>query len=274
MKNSSISALCSLLCTVLLAACSSPGPQFSSNPAISRHLEDGSRHYHAGRLREAHAAFEAAVVVAERLDHSAALVDAWMAKAATELVQENDAGARASYTKAQHEAQWASLQPRVWQALIALADLDRRQGLPTKARASLVQLRPALAVGSADLFKLDQSLALCAVANKDLAESMALLQPWMARIADLPLDMRAVLLANMAGVQLEQGQTHAALALAQDALALDRQLEHPPAIAADHLLLARVWQRIGQEAQAQTHQGKARRIRVAIGLSEMPAVAP
>jgi tetratricopeptide (TPR) repeat protein len=206
MKNSSISALCSLLCTVLLAACSSPGPQFSSNPAINRHLEDGSRHYHAGRLREAHAAFEAAVAAADRLDHSAALVDAWMAKAATELVQENDAG----------------------------------------ARASLVQLRPALAVGSADLFKLDQSLALCAVANKDLAESMALLQPWMARIADLPLDMRAVLLANMAGVQLEQGQTHAALALAQDALALDRQLEHPPAIAADHLLLARVWQRIGQ----------------------------
>jgi tetratricopeptide (TPR) repeat protein len=274
MKNSLISALGLLLCTVFLTACSSPGPQLASNPAISRHLEDGSRYYHAGRLREAHTAFDAAVATAEQLDQSAPLVDAWMAKGATELLQENHLGARASYTRALQEAQWAKLPPRAWQAQIALADLDRRQGLPTQARASLAQLRPALAAGSADLFKLDQSLALCALADKDPAQSMALLQPWMARMADLPPDMRAVLLANMAGVQLERGQTDSALALAQDALTLDRQLEHPPAIAADHLLLARVLQRMDLEAQALAHQGKAQRIRLSIGLSDMPAVAP
>lgn len=274
MKNSPISALCLLLCAMLLSACSSPGPQFASNPGISRHLENGSRHYHAGRLREAHAAFEAAVAAAEQLDHSAALVDAWMAIGATELVQENDLGARASYTRAHQEAQWAKLQPRVWQAQIALADLDRRQGLPALARARLTQLRPSLAAGSADLFKLDQSLALCALTENDPDQSMALLKPWMADMATLPPDLRAVLLANMAGVQLELGQTQAALALAQDALALDRQLEHPPAIAADHLLLARVLRRMGQEAQALAHQDKAQRIRLAIGLPEAPAATP
>ena len=274
MKNSPISVAGLLLCAALLAACSSPGPQFASNPGISRHLENGSRHYQAGRLGDAHTAFEAAVAAAEQLDHSPALVDAWMAKGATELVQENYPAALASYTRAHTEAQWAKLLPRVWQAQIALADTQRRQGLPALARARLTQLRPSLAAGSADLFKLDQSLALCALAAKDTDQAMALLQPWLVHMADLPPDMRAVLQANMAGVQLERGQTHAALALAQDALALDRQLEHPPAIAADHLLLARVLRRMGQEAQALTHQGKAQRIRMAIGLPETSGVAP
>jgi tetratricopeptide (TPR) repeat protein len=268
MKHTKTFALWLAICAMALAACANPSPNFSGNPTVNRHLQSGSRDYLAGRLREARASFQAAVIAAEKLDNSADLVDAWMAKAATELLQEDYAAAAKSYTQAHIEAQSVGLMQRTWQTQVALADIDRRVGHIAAARTRFEHLRSQLPVGNPDLVKLDQGLALCALAEKEPERSLALLRPWVAQAPDMPPQMRAALLANMARVQLALGYANVALNLAQDALALDQQLEHPPAIAADHLLLASVLHQMDRAADARLHQVKAQRIRLSMGLPE------
>jgi tetratricopeptide (TPR) repeat protein len=200
---------------------------------------------------------------AQRVDDNAHLVDAWMAKGATEVLLEDTSGARRTYTQAFAEARSAHLPAKAWQAELALADLDRRAGVVATARIQFAWLGEQ---GSADHFAIAQELALCDIAQQQPQRALGHLQPWLAQMPSLPLELRATLLANLARVRLALGEDDAAQTLALDALALDKQAQHPPAIAADHLLLAQVMQQAGHPAQAQEHLAKAQRIRLLMGL--------
>lgn len=258
---------------LLLAGCAGPVPRYAEHPELNRQLESASRHYQQGRLHEARAGFASAVTTAELLDQNLPLVQAWMAKGASERLLELDDDAQASYTQAWREARSADLPLLAWQAELALADLERRRGAVAQALTRLAQLRQQGAPGNAQRFSLDQGLALCLLAQQQPGSALALLQPWTQRAPELAPAQQAALSANLARAQLALGRTGQALDLAQHALQLDRQTPQPAVIAADHLLLAEVLQQAGRPTEAAAHAARAGRIRAALGLPATRAAA-
>jgi hypothetical protein len=72
--------------------------------------------------------------------------------------------------------------------------------------------------------------------------------------------LRAGWHAARARIRLDGGDAAAALADAEQALALDAEGRHPPALAAGHALLAEIHQRLGNAAASAEHLRRAERI--------------
>ncbi|KAB2927347.1 MAG: tetratricopeptide repeat protein, partial [Dechloromonas sp.] len=240
--------------------CSSAPRQAPAIEAIDRHLLIGSRLYQAGQLGEAKAAFRRAILAAELIDDSRHLVDALLASAASELLLGDLASATASYRRAQQEARQAGLPEAAIQAEIGLAEAARHDKQTAEAIRRFRQLneQPALSPGQRTQIINGLSLSLIAQGDTEMAASLLLpIEP----AANAPASaLAAGTLANLARLRLQQGQLAEAERLAISALQMDRQLLHPPAIAADHVLLGEVMQRAGRPDEAGRHLETAQRI--------------
>ena len=257
----------SLIAAVLCAACSST-PE--SNQAIDRPLRIGSQAYQSGQLVDARMAFQRATTAATLYDDNARLADAWLAKAASEVLLGEFAAAEQSYRTAKLEAIAGNVPDKVLQADIGLAETTRRQGQLAAAQAQYENLRQKSGLTVTNQTQVDLGLALCLLADGQLDAAEKLLQPWLARQADLPPASRSAVLANTARLRMAQGENAKASELAQAALEIDREARNPPAIAADHALLAEIFQRAGRSDEEQWHLGVARRIQSLTGQKVAP----
>jgi tetratricopeptide (TPR) repeat protein len=98
------------------------------------------------------------------------------------------------------------------------------------------------------------------MANGELetAESiLVLLEPVAGETSEA---LQASTLANLARLRMLQGRLPLAESLAGQALSIDRRLVHPPAIAADHVLLGEILRLAGRQEEAQRHVDTAGRI--------------
>ena len=99
--------------------------------------------------------------------------------------------------------------------------------------------------------------ALVALAMGDLDGAEAMLKIAETRARENWPAILAATLANQARLSLRREHHREAISRAREALAIDRNLHHPPAIAADHVLLAEVLQELGNPEDARAHLERA-----------------
>lgn len=244
------------LSITLLAACASPQRATTAVLATDRHLQAGSRLYQAGQLTEARAAFQRASNAAEMIDDSQRLTDALLAIGASELLLGDFAAADQSYRRALREASAEGLAIPATQASIALAETTRRRGEHGQALSQFRAIREQAGLSADQRAQIDNGMALCLMASGELEAAERTLPP----TSGEPSPLQASTLANQARLRMLQGQPAQAETLANKALSLDRQLHHPPAIAADHALLGEILQRSGRKEEAERHVEIANRI--------------
>lgn len=248
------------LSITLLAACTSPQRPTTAVLATDRHLQAGSRLYQAGQLTEAKAAFQRAINAAEMIDDSQRLTDALLATGASELLLGDFAAADQSYRRAQREARAEGLSIAATQASIALAETTRRRGEHGQALSQFRAIREQAGLSADQRGQIDNGMALCLMASGDLEAAERILPAFEQVASGEPSASQASTLANLARLRMLQGQPAQAETLADKALSVDRQLHHPPAIAADHALLGEILQRAGRNEEAQRHLETANRI--------------
>lgn len=262
------------LLLALLAACAGAPPQPGPVARFEREMARASDYYAEGRLAVAAAAFGRAAAEAERADHLTRLAAAQLGAAACALELDDFAAARRLYAAAGREAAaagaasgsnapsnanrdtQAGARALADTAALGLAEALRRAGDPAAAQRDLETLlarrpAPALAV------RARLSLALALSAQQRPGEALALLA------GTNPGDttaLRAGWHAARARARLDGGDAAGALADAGQALALDEEARHPPALAAGHALLAEIHKRLGDDAGSAEHLRRAERI--------------
>jgi tetratricopeptide (TPR) repeat protein len=258
------------LASLLTGGCADVPPQPRQVIEFERHRALGQEKYASGQLPAARAAFQRALAHAEMDDDSRLIVAALLNLGASELaLEESDAAAR-SFARAHREASRESDVGRQRAALNGLAEATRRLGQPAKA-VELLASRPAaapdtLADGLAVLTRvrarIDQRLF--DAAREELDALVQSSDPANAELFAHLHHVRAVL-------ALAEGAPVAAYRAAEQALTLDRQRHHPPAVAADHLLLGDAAWAAQRLDDARAHYERARNIFANTGQHRMKA---
>lgn len=249
-----------LIAVTLLAACASPPKPSPAGLAADRHVQTGSRLYQAGQLAEARSAFQRGIRAAELIDDSQRLVNALLASAASELLLGDFIAADGNYRRAQQEASREGLAGAAVQAAIGLAETARQRGDHNLALSQFRAIKGKEGLTVEQRGQLDNGMALCLMATGELAAAehiLVLLEPVSSEASEA---LHASTLANLARLRLLQGRLPLAESLAGQALSIDRRLFHPPAIAADHLLLGEILRLAGRQEDAQRHVDTAGRI--------------
>lgn len=216
----------------------------------------------AGHLQKAADGFAQAERIASLYDRRALRVQALLSVGAVAATREDDALALQTYAQAATEAQGEGDSHALGVALAGQADALRRSGnpaaaLPTYARA----LQPnSLRADSAERLQalIGQALVWHTQGQHTAAWDALTQLERQARNSASPV--LAAVLANQAAMLRDQGLTDAALAKAQEALALDRAASNPMALAADLELLGSVHAAAKQTALARSHWERALRI--------------
>ena len=245
-----------LLTAVLLGACSSAPPQPAAIAQYERDMNRAQERFHEGRLTTAAASYRQAVANGERFDDAARLAPALLGWAAAALELEDFAEAAARYREAAREADRAGLTAVRVHATLGAAETARRQGdCVTASTAGEALLGQAAETEIAARIQL--LLANCLVTGGQAQAALAKL----AALDDgLPPLLQSARLASEAAARLALGDPVAARAAAEAALLLDRRERHPPAIAADHRLLAGIASDAGDPLGALLHARLALRI--------------
>lgn len=256
-------------CALLLSACATPPIPPPALQDIDRQLRAGTAHYEGGRLADAATAFRRAATAAERVDDAHRRTAALLALGSSELLQERFANADQTYRLAADEASTHGLAVAHAQAAAGLGEIARQQGRLDDAATVLqgVLTTPGLPADTRTL--IENALALTRLAQGDIAVAEALLTEADTRSRMLAPELRATTLANRARALLARATpgeptapSHLAAAqrLGAEALDIDRARLHPPAIAADHLLLGDIAARNGDIPEARRHFARARAI--------------
>ncbi|HEY5762868.1 MAG TPA: hypothetical protein VIS73_06645 [Rhodocyclaceae bacterium] len=244
------------LATALLSACASAPPQPAAIAQYERDMNRAQDRFHEGRLLAAAAAYRQAVAAGERYDDAARLAPALLGLAAVALELEEFAEAGSHYREAVREADRAGLPGLRLNAEVGAAETVRRSG---DCRAASVAGQALLARGPEPgvAARIQLLLANCLTAGGDPRAALATLYA--------PADtqspgLQAARLASEAAAHLALGDALAARQAAEAALAIDKHDRHPPAIAADHRLLAEIAAGAGDPDSALAHALRAWRI--------------
>lgn len=231
------------LTLALLTSCGSVPVLPKQVQEYQRHSSVGFEKFQAGQIGEARSAFNRAVARAELDDDAALIAAALLSLGATELLLDNNESAGRSYARASREARLAGNPAYDWQAISGLAEATRRLGQPAKA-LELFAARPDTGKALTDPVRIPAEVARArALADSGQSESALQLLATLesaARALPSPHPALALCFHAKATVLLGAGRSTDALPPARAALELDRQLHHPPSVADDHRLLARI----------------------------------
>jgi len=231
------------LTLALLAGCGSAPVVPKQVQEYQRHSSVGFEKYQAGQIGEARNAFSRALARAELDDDAALIASALLSLGATELLLDNNESAGRAYARASREAKLAGNPAYDWQAISGLAEVTRRLGQPAKA-LELFAARPEAGKGLTDPLRIpaevSRARALADSGQTDAALQLLAALETSARTLPQPHPALALCLHAQATVLLGAGRPAEALAPARSALEIDRQLHHPPSVADDHRLLARI----------------------------------
>lgn len=245
----------------LLGACS------SAPPAPPRQIQEYARHtavglekHRDGQIGEARNAFLRALARAELDDDASLIATALLNLGATELLLDLNAEASRSYARASREAQLAGQPGLDWQAISGLAEAARRSGQPAKAlELFAARPEPGKTIDDATRQHAEISRARALADSGQGAAALDLLDKVMKAAKSRPQADPALAAAwhALATIRLAQGETKAAREAASAALELDRARHHPPSVADDHRLLAKIAASQNDTAQARFHDQRA-----------------
>lgn len=260
-----------ILLPMLAAACAGTPPPPALIADADRQLRVAASHYQDGRLADALQAFRRAERHAERIDDARRITEAQLGQGASALRLERPDLAGEHYTRARAEARRAGLGTLTQAADLGLAETARRTGRLAEAEAGF-----RAALDDADLAPVMRGqaangLALTRLARGDAPGAERLLADTRQQLPADADDLLAATLANQARVALVLGRAAAAAPLAWQALDIDRRRLDPPAIAADHALLADIARAQGSTEAALAHARRAMAIRRQLGLADTPA---
>lgn len=257
--NAALAAALALL--TLLAACG------SAPPAPPRQIQEYARHtavglekHRDGLIGEARNAFLRALARAELDDDAGLIATALLNLGATELLLDLNAEASRSYARASREAQLAGQPGLDWQAISGLAEATRRSGQPAKALELFAgRPEPGKAIDDAARQHAEVSRARALADAGQGAAALNLLDNVVKAAQSRPQPDPALAAAwhAQATIRLAQGEAKAAREAANAALELDRARHHPPSVAEDHRLLARIAAAQNDTAQARFHEQRA-----------------
>lgn len=247
-----------LLVAFVVSACGSAPPQPAAISRYDRDMRKAEEVRLEGRLPEAAAIYRSAITYGERHDDSARLAPALLGLAGVALELEDFAVASRGFEEARREATRAGLGDLQQAARIGSAETARRQGdCRTAAGAAEEVLRAATDLSLH--WRAQLLLANCRLADGDAVAAMGILDALPAGKAPAP-HFEAARLASRAAALLADGKAALAKADATSALATDKAWGYPPAIAADHALLARIAAASGDKPTAGLHANRADRI--------------
>jgi hypothetical protein len=243
---------------LLLGACASPPPQSAPVSRYERDMRKAEELQHEGRLAAAAASYRAAIAYGERHDDSARLAPALLGLGGTVLEIEDFARAGAAFEQAWHEAGRAARPDLQQAAALGSAETARRRGDCAQAeRGAEALLGPAADPALHWRARLLQ--ANCQLARGDGRKALATLDALSAGKVQSPA-LESARLAARAAALLASGEVMLAGDPARAALDIDKGVGYPPAIAADHALLARIAIAAADSAAARLHAQIAQRI--------------
>jgi len=225
-------------------------------------MQAGSDKYASGDLQLAATAFEQAERIAALYDRRALRVQALLASGAVFATREQEAEALLAYQRALAEAQSLADSHTVGVAWAGIADVQRRSGELTGALQSFEKaLQPqALREGSTERMQARMGQALVWHAQGRSAAAREAFQGLEEQIRTAHPSLLSGVLANQAVVLRDAGEVAAAVAKAEEALALDRRAASPTALAADLELLGRLYLAAQRPADAKASWERAQRI--------------
>ena len=255
-------ALCATSMALALLGCASgPRPELPVQ-RFDDALRHASEKFAAGDLPKAAAAFAQAERIAALYDRRALRTQALLSMGAVAALREQDAEALQAYTQALNEAQGLSDTHAAGVARAGVADAQRRMGdLAAAAQSYGLALQPtALPAGSVEQLqaRMGQALVWHAQGERSAARDALQALETQARASASPV--LAGVLANQASLLRDQADIPAAIAKAQEALALDRLASNPMALAADLELLGQLQLAAQAPAEAQDSWERALRI--------------
>lgn len=245
----------------LLGACGNAPPAPPRQvQEYARHTAVGLEKHRDGQIGEARNAFLRALARAELDDDSRLIATALLNLGATELLLDLNTEAARSYARASREAQLAGQPGLDWQAISGLAEASRRSGQPAKA-LELFAARPEPGKTIDDAVRqhaeISRARALADSGQGTAAQSLLDGVIKAAKSRPQPDAALAAAWHAQATIRLAQGEPGAAREAASAALELDRARHHPPSVADDHRLLARIAAAQNDAAQARFHDQRA-----------------
>lgn len=265
-------AACVIL-PMLVAGCASAPPPPALLSDADRQLRVAASHYQDGRLADALQAFGRAERHAERIDDARRITEAQLGQGASALRLERPDLAGEHYARARAEARQAGLSTLAQAADLGLAETARRTGRLADAEAGFRAALSDAALPPDMRSQAANGLALTRLAQGDATGAERLLADARQQLPANADDLLAATLANQARVALSRGRAAEAAPLARQALDIDRRRLDPPAIAADHALLADIAQAQGNTEAALAHAQRATAIRRQLGLPDTPSAA-
>jgi tetratricopeptide (TPR) repeat protein len=265
-----------LLLVLALAGCSSapPAPPRQVHE-YQRHTTVGLEKHADGFIGDARNAFRRALTHAELDDSPERIAGALLNLGASELLLGDAEAAGQAFARAAREAAQGQLPGLEWQALAGLAEATRRLGQPAQAVALYERMpaagRPSDAV---QLWPSEMARALALAEAGRATEGLALLARLETPVRGLAPHSPALgnLLLTRARILLRQDERAAAAEAAQAALANDRQVHHPPAVADDHYWLGLIALASRDTVTATEHLQRAARIFARTGQSRRLAL--
>ena len=254
---------------LLLVACASSPPQPASLARYERDMQRATERFQDGRLREASDRYRLAANQALQIDDPARIAMAELGLGAVSIELGELDRAMSHYRTAAAEGLRSDRDDLAAQATLGIAEVARREGDCTSALAGTAALREstdrALRL-TAELLE-----AHCLRASGDSLGAARLLEAVGTEIESAPAGLRSAWHATRAAGHLANGDPDAALEDAGKALAINRARRYPPAIAADHRLLAEIHAAAGRETEAAFHRQRAGQIAALIGLQGVRA---
>jgi tetratricopeptide (TPR) repeat protein len=267
MKRLAIAVLPGLI--MLLGACASTPRQPADLARFDRDMQKAAEYLQEGRMRQAADKYRVAANRALLFDDPARIALAELGRGAVSIELRELEQAKSHYRYAEAESRRATRNDLTAQATLGIAEVSRQEGDCDSALAMAEPLRESpdrtLRL-SADLLT-----AHCLRAVGDAPAATALLESLGAEIESAPGALRSAWHATRATSHLAAGALDAAMKEAEMALAIDRERRYPPAIAADHRLLAEIHLAAGANTEAGHHQERAERISILSGLRDAPA---
>lgn len=243
---------------LLSTACATTPTQPLAVARYDRDMQRAAESFEEGRLREAAASYRLAVKRALHFDDPARIALAELGLGAVALELREPEQAKGHYRNADFESRRAGRDDLAAQAMLGNAEIARREGDCDAGLAGAAPLRE-----SADRtlrLTADLLTAHCLRALGDTRAATGLLDALAAEIGSAPATLRSAWHAARAEIHLAAGALDAALDDAEKALAIDRERRFPPAIAADHRLLAEIHAAAARDTEARFHRQRAQQI--------------
>jgi tetratricopeptide (TPR) repeat protein len=257
----SLQALLACLLSALAACASGPAPDLPVR-RFDAAFTTGSEKFAAGELAQAAAAFAQAERLAALYDRRALRIKALFSLGAIAVTREQDEVALQAYGQALTEAQGLADAHSAAVARAAVADIQRRAGDYARALQGfdLALAADALRADSPERLQAGMGRALVWSATGNGPLAWAALQALEAQARARASALLPGVLANQASVLRDSGDLPAAIAKAEEALALDQHGASPFALAADLELLGTLYRASGRVAEAQASFARALRI--------------